>query len=72
MSRKVSKKKLEKETVIFYEQELNPSDMLQHIPDAFKNKLTHRKKKYIADAFKSTVMAYKQRYEQNYLERMLI
>lgn len=72
MSRTVSKKKLEKETVILYEQKLNPSDILQHIPDAFKNKLTHQKKKYIADAFKLTVIAYKQRYEQNYLDRMLI
>jgi hypothetical protein len=61
-----------KEKGILYGQNLESSDIFMYLPDSFKMRLSKREIKYIKDAFSKAVLYYQKRYEQNYLDKMLI
>jgi cation transport regulator ChaB len=63
---------MKKKKVILYEQNLNTKDILFYLPDSLKRKLSKQDKKYIQEAFYLAVMDYQKRYEEKYLDRMLI
>ena len=61
-----------KEKVVLYGQNLKSSDILTHLPDSFKRKLSKREIKCIKEAFYKTVLAYQKQEQENYLDKMLI
>jgi len=63
---------MKKKKVILYEQNLNTKDILFYLPASLKRKLSKQDKKYIQEAFYLAVMDYQKRYEEKYLDRMLI
>ena len=71
MKNKKSKKN-KKEAIAIFEQILNPSDILIYVPDSLKRKLTPKEKNQIKNAFHSTILTYKKKYDENYLDRMVI
>ncbi|MDD5409242.1 MAG: hypothetical protein PHC71_04040 [Candidatus Omnitrophica bacterium] len=65
-------KKSVKPNVFLYEQELKPQELLDYLPEDLKNKLSRKDKERIIRAFYLTVVEYKNRYEEKYLDKMLI
>lgn len=64
-------KQSEKPGVLLYDQELDPKEILNYLPEDLRKKLSYRNKEIIK-AFYLTVMEYKNRYEEKYLDKMLI
>lgn len=65
-------KKSVKPNIFLYEQELKPQELLNYLPEDLKKKLSHKEKEIIVKAFYLTVMEYKNRHEEKYLDKMLI
>jgi hypothetical protein len=61
-----------KPDVLLYEQELKPQELLNYLPEDLKKKLSRKDKERIIRAFYLTVVEYKNRYEEKYLDKMLI
>lgn len=63
---------MKKEKAILYDQDLKTKDIFLYLPDSVKRKLTSKDKKGLEKALYLVVMEYKKRYDEKYLDRMLI
>jgi len=54
-----------------YEQPLTASDIMQYIPDKLKQKLSEKEKSAVETAFCLTVIEYRKKYDEKYLDRLL-
>jgi len=61
-----------KSKLLLYDQELEPKEILTFLAEDLKNRLTAREREQIKKAFYLAVEEYKNRYEEKYLNKMLI
>lgn len=63
---------MKKNKLTLYEQKVNLEDIFLYLPDSLKKKLSPKDKKYIKLALSCFIQTYQKKYEEKYLDRMLI
>lgn len=63
---------MKKNKLTLYEQKVNPEDIFLYLPDSLKKKLSPKDKKDIKAAVSCFIQTYQKKYEEKYLDRMLI